>query len=251
MRRTSYLRQLNRDLDRWIASGLIDPSQRAGLLAEAGPPALDVPLRDIFIGLGALLVALGALAFVAANWPHLPASPKLALLAAALWGGLAFAYGAGQRDRPAAADAALTAVSLFFGAAIMLVGQMFQMPADRSGLLLVWSLGALLVAVVGPSRGAMAVGFVMAALWSGEAMVSDQDPHLAYLPVWAALAVCAVFLHSRIGLHLAALSLVGWSGLYLVALGTSYGLAPAPLLTLFGLVWFGLALLGRSLAAHL
>ncbi|MEM9123397.1 MAG: DUF2157 domain-containing protein, partial [Pseudomonadota bacterium] len=69
MRRTPYLRQLNRDLDRWIASGLIDPSQRAGLLAEAGPPALDVPLRDIFIGLGALLVALGALAFVAANWP--------------------------------------------------------------------------------------------------------------------------------------------------------------------------------------
>lgn len=243
MRRQAYLKQLARDVDRWRQAGLISEALAPQLLAEAGPTPRSVPMRHLLLGLGSLLMGLAALSLMAANWSYLPDAVKLGVLGLALWGGLGAAGYADVQREPRWREAALLFVALLFGVTVMQVGQIFHLPADRAGGVLLWSLGALVVALVGPSRSALTVALVLGGIWSGLEITNQATPHWAYLPLWLALAATALLRWRQpwsVGLHLVVLSFVGWSAAMLMKVGVNYEPSPFSTFASFALLWLGL-----------
>lgn len=121
---------------RWVAAGLITPAQRQQLLdfypPEAAPAVGVLPL------LGGILLSLGVLSLVAANWPALPEVLRLFLLVAAVGGAYAGAAVALRRGHEALGTGLLGVGLVTFGAGIALVGQMYHLVSYNAYALLVW-----------------------------------------------------------------------------------------------------------------
>ncbi|NWG46653.1 MAG: DUF2157 domain-containing protein [Alphaproteobacteria bacterium] len=229
MRNPLYLTQLKRDLDRWIAAGLVEARHREAILASAGEVRLMQSLPAVLLTLGVILIGFFAMSFVAANWSAMDKLPKLLILFGAM--GLAYAIGARliARGRGALGQAFVLLGVALFGVNIMLIAQIYHIRAHDPDAVRLWALGALGAAVLVPSRPALAASLVIAGVWSWMEVV-DYDaavhlPHLLFI-VAAALVVQA-FAWST-GLHLVMLSLV----FFLV-------LNAEALRALFGLSWLG------------
>jgi len=119
----------------WVQEGLITEAQRQLLLRR-------YPVEEQTIGLlpllGGLLLGLGILSLVAANWQGLPELVRLALLvftlvAAHLSGELALRRG----QRPLGIGL-LSVGLLSFGAGIVLTGQMYHLVSHDARALLLW-----------------------------------------------------------------------------------------------------------------
>lgn len=134
-----------RQLARWIDAGLIDRDTAARLEAfEAGRArerrAGWAP--RIALGLGAIVIVAGVFVFVAANWDWLSPSSRVALALAIV----AITHGVAALS---AVRSALVAEVLhgigtaLFGAAIFLVGQVFNLEIYWALGVLLWAVGAV------------------------------------------------------------------------------------------------------------
>jgi len=183
-----YLKRLARDLDRWIADGLVPAQNRQAILDSAAPSPRRGSAAGAAATLGAILLALAALSFVAANWSELPKLARFILILAALWASLGGAAAAFARGAPALGHALALLGAALFGAAIMLTAQTFNMSAFRNTGVLIWAAGALATALVIPSRPVLVLAAGVGALWAGLEAGNPFAPG----PVWTYLALWAV-----------------------------------------------------------
>ena len=179
-------RWLRGESARWVKEGLIREDQAQAIRALYPAPQAARPWAVIiFSGLGAVIVGLGVILLFAYNWKAMPKAVKLGTIATAL---IAF-HGSGiylflRRPRMKAVGESLTvAGTMFFGAGIWLVAQIYHIQEHFATAFLIWGIGALLMAWALPSvfQGVMAA--VLFAVWAGaEAAEFDAAMHLA-LPV--------------------------------------------------------------------
>ena len=87
-----YTAQLRRDLARWRERGWINTEQEERMAADAAANA-GFSAGAVLAILGAVLLCLAILTFVAANWEALPRLVRLGVLFGALWLSYAIAYG--------------------------------------------------------------------------------------------------------------------------------------------------------------
>lgn len=150
-----FRRQLRQEAETWQAEGLIDGSLYETLAQRYQFTDLENEASNRFItilmGLGAVLLGLGAITFVAANWQAWPRAFRVALLLSTFLGvnGLGF-YGWRQ---PADSSrwhrlghGLLLLGAVLLGANIGLMSQMFHQSGDLFELLLVWGLGVAVMA---------------------------------------------------------------------------------------------------------
>jgi uncharacterized membrane protein len=210
----SYRSRLTGDLDRWIAKGWIDAGRREDILGDiAGGHRSWTAIGALMI-LGAVLLAMSALTFVAANWDAMPRLLRFATIALALWLAMAGAGRALDRGADAFGHAlALLGVALF-GAGILLTAQTFNMTSFRNTAVLVWTVAALATAVAIPSRPVLILATLLGAFWAGLEVANPFVDTLiwGYLPVWGLTFWLAWRLESRVSMHLLALALVLWTG---------------------------------------
>lgn len=181
----SFRRQLQKESSQWRTEGLISPDQWQQLADRYQFDQLETDARDRFISIlmiiGGLLLGIGVITFVAANWQAIPRSVRLLLLLALLvgangagfylWQGMQWRARGGQtspwRDRQQwpqrLGQGLLIFGALILGANLALVGQMFHQSGSAFGLCLVWGLGVLVMAY---SLQIVSLG-VMAALLFG------------------------------------------------------------------------------------
>mgnify|MGYP001432758794 CR=1 FL=1 len=132
------------DLDRWVANGVIDSAAadriRAFEAKRAAAAGLTWPVR-IAIAFGGLLLAAGALLFVAAHWDALSPAVRFTLVffVVALFH-VAAAVTASHFAMLAAALHAVGTVCL--GAGIFLAGQIFNLQEHWPAGLMLWAIGA-------------------------------------------------------------------------------------------------------------
>lgn len=149
----SYKDKVARDLDRWIASGLIAPDKRADILATLPDPRrLDAATALAWVG-GALF-GIAIIAFVAANWDGIPRLPRFVLLLGFFAAACGAAAWAAHTARLLLTDIALTVAALIFAAAIGLTGQIFDIVGDPSAALYGAGLAGMALALAGRSVGA-------------------------------------------------------------------------------------------------
>ncbi len=167
--------------------------------------------------------------------------------------GMAVCYGVAvvldRMRHPYFADAAILAGAALFGAAIVLVAQSYHISGDYPDALLTWAGGALLAAVLGPSRGALALAMVVAAIWSWyEIEDFGWTVHWPYLAFWALTAAVAGAWGWSAGRTLALLGLLGWIAVTVVATAEHLDWAGATAMALLAATAFLLFATGRLLS---
>ncbi|MES2896239.1 MAG: DUF2157 domain-containing protein [Pseudomonadota bacterium] len=156
-----YKARLQRDLDRGIEDGLVPADNRTAILASVA----DGRRVDASVALGvigALLLGIAAIAFVAANWDAIPRLARFALILAVflgVTGGAAWTSRGGAR--PILTNTLLMVAALIYAAAIGLTGQIFDIAGDPQRALRAAGLAAGLLAIAGRSSGAGVAALVL------------------------------------------------------------------------------------------
>jgi uncharacterized membrane protein len=155
-----FRRELRQEVEQWRSQGIIDATQAQQLAERYEFARLDGMARDRFVlvvlGIGGVLLGLGVITFVAANWQAIPRDFKLLLLLTWFVGvnGLGFYLWQprGQLgDRMETGRQRLGQALLLFGALILganmaLTGQMFHIGGSSADLFVVWGLAVLAMA---------------------------------------------------------------------------------------------------------
>lgn len=262
-----YKARLERDLDRWIADGLVPADNRAPILdsvAETRRVDASVALAVV----GALLLGFAAIAFVAANWNAIPRLVRFALILSLFLATCAGAAWSGRKaDRPILTNTLLSVAALIYAAAIGLTGQIFDITGDPQRALRSAGLAAGLLALAGRSSGAAVAALVL--LGIGDFTGRFDDDHDRWLIFAAPVGLAMAWLwNSKPLAHAGSLALIigaaaalsqfdhAWNGLGFVGLGlafaglaaTSRQLSARATATIFMLwtVWAALAFFGAG-----
>tara|TARA_R110000824_G_scaffold390760_24_gene588148 strand:- start:25423 stop:26703 length:1281 start_codon:yes stop_codon:yes gene_type:complete len=205
-----YLERLKRDIERWIERGWITPANAQAMLADMGAGQTTRYIPQVLAVMGAVLVGLAAMSFVAANWAAIPKAVKLAMLFTLLWSAWGAAFIAHRRGHSGYAEAAVVGGLALFGANIMLIAQIYHLSSTTPLWLLIWSLVALAAAWGLPSRSALAISFLLTCIWSLWSGETGEILHWGFLAPWALGTWLTVRLSWRSGLHLALITLLVW-----------------------------------------
>lgn len=207
-----YRTRLARDLERWIAAGWVEAVHRPAILADIAARPGRWNAAGALAILGAALLAMSAISFVAANWDAMPRLLRFGVILLALWGALLGAGRAFDRDAPVIGHALALLGAALFGAAIMLTAQTFNLTSFRNTAILVWAGAAGGMAFILPSRPVLILATGLGALWAGMEILNPFEPGIVwgYLPLWGLTAVLAHRLGSRVSFNLLSLALFGW-----------------------------------------
>jgi len=237
MREKYYQRRLKGDLKKWIEQGRISTQSAEDIVRDLPTSGLAERLPMIIAIKGAILISVGLLAFVAANWYGVPKAVRLALLAGGMW----TAYGcAGILHRRGSfwlfEAAVLIGVSIY-AIAIVLIAQMYHIDGHYPDAIFMAGAGAIVAAWLVRSTAALVIAFGALSLWTSmEVIEFDVAFHWPFPLAWGVAAGLSIMLKSRIGYHLASLSLGWWVGLTIFTQSKIDGVAIALLASLVFLV---------------
>jgi uncharacterized membrane protein len=232
----AYRKRLERDLDRWIAAGHV-PAERRGAMLDMveDPKRLDAATALAWIG--ALLLGVAIIAFIAANWDGLPRIIRFALVLGLFAACIGAAAWTAHRNRPGASNALTMLAALVFAAAIGLVGQIFDIAGKPSHALIGSGVAGAMLALAGRSTGAGLAALLLIAL--GDAQLGGDGQLLLTLGAGVLAAIAAWSWKSAALAHGASLALffgAGWtiaqlddgaSGWFLIASVVAAGVAAA------------------------
>lgn len=186
---------LHRELERWVEEKIVSPEQ-AGQLRQRYPLAatnLSWGLI-VFATTGALVIGLGVILLFAYNWNGIPKFAKLALI----FGAMSGAHTAGLRWlrcadwRARLGEAMLVLGTMFFGAAIWLVAQIYNIDEHYPNGFLTWAAGALALAWAVRSTALGILAVLLVGIWGGcEAVDFNRPGHWAMLLVVLGVAPLA------------------------------------------------------------
>lgn len=234
MRPPFYVRQLKIDLDAWIAKGLVPEESRDEILASVGAGRAGSRLEVILAVFGVILVGLGALSFVGANWAAMTKLTRLVVLFGSMWAAYGLAIWFNQRGQEFLGQAFVLLGVLLFGSNIWFIAQTYNINAHYPDGTLLWGVGALAAAILVPSRAALATALAIGAYWTWQETMEFERPiHLAFLAYWAMSAALAWYLNWRPGIHLSALALIFWFVINFSGLQKMLGWSDAEILTLY------------------
>lgn len=106
----------------------------------------------VILTIGAVLVGLGILSFIASNWIYISNEVKLMIIVAALGCALFISYKT-EEDNIKISKAFLYLGVLIYGAGIFLIGQMFQLGGTLANAFLIWAIGTMAVAFLFADKG--------------------------------------------------------------------------------------------------
>jgi uncharacterized membrane protein len=208
---------LSEAVEDWAARGLLRPDTARALDADIAARSGGWDFRALIIAFGVICLGFAAITFVAANWEEIPRLGKLAMIGGTLWAAWAGAVWAGRRRAlPWFEGLSLLACALY-GAAIMLVAQIYHIQGEAVDAVWLWAVGTLVAAVLMRAAMPLALATGLFFLWFTMSLERDfAQVNLIYLGWWAVTALLAALLPSRFCGHLSALALIAWVVISLV-----------------------------------
>ncbi|SHF56650.1 Uncharacterized membrane protein [Desulforamulus putei DSM 12395] len=137
---------LDHELQHQQQNGVISEKQRLEILASYELKK-GLSFIRVMLAIGALLVGLGILSFIASNWAELGRITKLSIILA-IFLGFMFASYKVSNNYPKTSKSLLYIGVLTYGAGIFLIGQMFNFGGHFTSAFLLWAIGAFPMAVV-------------------------------------------------------------------------------------------------------
>lgn len=197
----------------WQDRGLIDADLATTLNADITANRAHFSFSNILILLAITLLGFAALTFVAANWEDMSRLARLGLLVLGIWAFWGAAMALNRKGHSWFAATCVLGACIVFGAAIMLVSQMYHMQGPPEGAVLLWFVGTITAAAFARSAPALCLAVLLWVLWLflDRSFIWDGDNHkLAFLPGLAACAALALWLRSRFAAHVIAMAFIAW-----------------------------------------
>ena len=169
------------EIGRWTADGIISQEQADRLRQRYAAPTDGPPWGLlVFASAGALVIGLGVILLFAYNWTEIPKFGKLALVFAAVVtahaSGLVLYRRAGWQRRLGEAFSLLG--TMFYGAGIWLVAQIYHIDEHYPNGFLLWALGAMALAWILESIPHALLATMLLAVWGGSEVFHFHDPNL-------------------------------------------------------------------------
>jgi uncharacterized membrane protein len=185
------IRWLLTEIERWKADGLVSPDQADQLRKRYDQP--PAPAADavpwgllVFATAGAIVIGLGVILLFAYNWDEIPKFGKLALVFGAIIGAHAGGLRLLAREgwQPKLGEALAALGTMFYGAGIWLVAQIYNIDEHYPNGFLFWALGALGMAwaIRSTANGLLAV--ILLAIWGCTESLDFHAPEF-----WSVLLV--------------------------------------------------------------
>ena len=186
-----FSKRLAQELARWQEKGWVSADARQAILADVAARQPKMIWASSLAMAGALLLGVGVITWFAAHWNEISKLLKLVLIVTALVGshvahGLCLTRG----TLPKLAQGMALLSVLFFGAAIMLIGQIYHIDAHFPDGIALWAAGGLLTSWLLVSQPAMVVSIALAAVWTWNEQFEFRGmnwPLLGYLALAAVL----------------------------------------------------------------
>lgn len=133
-------------IQKWLDKGTINPAQAEKMRADIEEYKTEHRSKKQIIAfstIGAILIGIGAILFVASNWEKIGDTIRILLLA----GSTISIHYAGYRLKyenqkyPRLGSSLLFLSALFFGASLFLIAQIYNINANNSTLVLIWLFG--------------------------------------------------------------------------------------------------------------
>lgn len=164
---------LHLELEKWLQEGLISKEQQIAL--QERYPLVSFQSTQVILFFASLLIGLGIILLVAANWEEIPRLVRLGLILIVMLlcyaSGYYLAYQ--QGNYPKLGQALLFLGLLSYGAGIWLVGQMYHLSSYNATGLGLWFLGAALMANILRQN----LFFVLSIIMLVSANLLDADAH--------------------------------------------------------------------------
>ncbi|MBU1690331.1 MAG: DUF2157 domain-containing protein [Gammaproteobacteria bacterium] len=162
-----FEKRLAQELPRWQEEGWVSAEGRQAILADLATRQPRLVWASSLALIGALLLGVGVITWFAAHWNEMNKLTKLVLILFSLTAshiahGLCLTRGA----LPKLAQGMALLSVLFFGAAIMLIGQIYHIDSHFPDGIALWAAGGLLTAWLLGSHPAMVASVALAALWT-------------------------------------------------------------------------------------
>ena len=164
-----FIRRLQAEVAQWQADGLISEEQAAAILgrydsngAASGGSATGNRVATAVAVMGAALIGLGIIAFIAANWSAIPALAKLALMVIGTPTIYIIGWLVGYRFSYARIGVAIILLgAIAFGASIHLIAQTYHVPVNHPNLVPLWFLGVIPLAYITRSRALLGLSLIL------------------------------------------------------------------------------------------
>ena len=210
--RNLHYRLLSHDIKKWQKEGWVSAENAVAILDDKRPKGLAGRLVFLVGLLGALLLLFAAISFVAANWDDMSRLSRLTWLIVSLWSTFLIGWRLTANGRPKLAEIAYLLGVGLFGVNITLIAQMFHIDSHPPNGVLMWTIGALVAAVLLQSRAALVATFLGALTWSMMEVISyDVLIHWPFLLVWGAAFALSLRMRWSFIPHLAFLTLLIWT----------------------------------------
>lgn len=174
-REFEFLRRLREETDLWLREGLITKEQQQNILMryhglkEADEKAGPGKLVATIAVLGAILIGLGIILFIAANWSEIPRWGKLGII----YSSMLISYAAGyflrfeKKNYPKVGASLILLGSMIFGAGIFLIAQIYHITVHYPNGPLLWGLGVLPLAYLLGFRTILSLATIDLLIWLG------------------------------------------------------------------------------------
>ena len=208
---------LSEAVDDWAGRGLLPGPTARRLQADIQTQGDGWDFRALIIAFGVICIGLAAITFVAANWDQIPRPARLGMIGGALWAAWIGAIWAGRRGSVPWFEGLSLLACAFYGAAIMLVAQLYHIQGEPAEAVWLWAVGTLIAAAMLRVVMPLALAIALFFLWFVMSLERDfATINLLYLGWWALGALLAVLLPSRFCGHVSALTLIAWIVISLV-----------------------------------
>ena len=190
MRKSAYLQRLRADLDRWVSVEWIDAELANKMHADAGAQSKEGGASPVLPGLATLIITLGLLTIIAANWSDLTGIMRIGLFLLLF---TLVTLGSGEfkaRNLNLPSNLLAAIAAALTGGGLVIIGQIYHTGATTSGFLSVWTMMALAVSLILWSSRALFLTALLCILWTGFHFADNDfwgrgSEQFYYAPLWA------------------------------------------------------------------
>jgi len=203
-------KRLARELPRWQQEGWVSGEGGRAILADLAARQTAPTWASSLALIGALLLGVGVITWFAAHWNEIGKLVKLILIVLALSAShAAHGFCLTRAALPKLAEGMALLSVLFFGAAIMLIGQIYHIDAHFPDGIALWAAGGLLAAWLLASQPALLASLALAAVWT---WIEQSEYQVMNWPLLVYLALAATLLLR----HDWRIAARGWGGLFIL-----------------------------------
>ncbi len=180
MRLIRLLKQdLSREIEEWVDEDIITASQQAKLLQRYGiePGSTSSLGYQMLVGLGLLFAGLSLITLIGANWEDIPRYVRTLALITLTAGTQLYGYLLFRAQQETKAVGVFFLGNLFYGAAIILIAQIFHLGEHMPDGVYFWALGCVPLVFITRSRVLALQALVLAYIWL------FMEANLGYLPL--------------------------------------------------------------------